>query len=54
MLININVNILRGDDEHTMSEAFQKAAADVKTLTQKPSDEEMLELYGLFKQVRQL
>jgi len=34
-----------------MSEAFNKAAADVKDLTTKPSDEDLLELYGLYKQV---
>merc|ERR1712226_220145 len=32
------------------SAEFTQAAADVKTLTQKPADAEMLELYGLFKQ----
>ena len=35
-----------------MSEAFQQAAEDVKALTKKPSDEEMLEVYALYKQVR--
>ena len=35
-----------------MSEAFQRAAEEVKALTKKPSDEEMLEVYALFKQVR--
>lgn len=34
-----------------MSEAeFQKAAGDVKQLSQKPADEEMLKIYSLFKQ----
>lgn len=33
-----------------MSQAeFDKAAADVKSLTKKPSDDELLKLYGLFK-----
>jgi len=31
------------------SEAFQTAAADSKKLTSKPSDDELLELYALFK-----
>ncbi|TLD30683.1 hypothetical protein PspLS_02720 [Pyricularia sp. CBS 133598] len=31
------------------SEAFQKAIADSKKLLKKPSNEELLELYGLFK-----
>ena len=35
-----------------MSEAFQQAAEDVKALTKKPSDEGMLEVYALYKQVR--
>jgi Acyl CoA binding protein len=35
-----------------MAEAdFEKAAADVKALTKRPADAELLELYGLFKQV---
>ncbi|KAL2915650.1 acyl-CoA-binding protein (ACBP)/diazepam binding inhibitor (DBI)/endozepine (EP) [Polyrhizophydium stewartii] len=29
---------------------FDKAAADVKNLTYKPTNDELLELYGLFKQ----
>lgn len=29
---------------------FDKAAEDVKDLTKRPSDEELLELYALFKQ----
>ena len=29
---------------------FEKAAEDVKKLTQRPSNEELLELYGLYKQ----
>jgi len=32
------------------SEAFTKAAADIKTLTTAPSNNDMLELYALFKQ----
>ncbi|KAG0291618.1 hypothetical protein BGZ98_002955 [Dissophora globulifera] len=32
------------------SAAFEKAAADAKTFTKKPSDKELLELYALFKQ----
>jgi acyl-CoA-binding protein len=31
-------------------EDFEKAAADVKTLTKQPSNEELLEIYGLYKQ----
>lgn len=30
--------------------AFLQAQADVKTLTQRPSNDDMLALYGLFKQ----
>ncbi|CAF3435224.1 unnamed protein product [Rotaria socialis] len=34
-----------------MSQArFDQAAADVKNLSKKPSDDELLQLYGLFKQ----
>lgn len=33
-----------------MTEAFEKAAAEVKNLKSKPADEEMLNLYGLYKQ----
>lgn len=33
-----------------MSAEFTKAAEDVKNLKTKPTDEEMLDLYGLFKQ----
>jgi len=29
--------------------AFDKAAADVKNLTKKPSDDQLLKLYGLYK-----
>ncbi|KAL2114307.1 hypothetical protein VUR80DRAFT_9529 [Thermomyces stellatus] len=32
-----------------MSAAFQKAAEDSKKLTSKPSNDELLELYGLYK-----
>ena len=33
-----------------MSQAeFDKAAEEVKQLTKKPSDDELLQLYGLFK-----
>ena len=32
------------------SPEFLKAAEDVRTLTVKPSNEELLDLYGLFKQ----
>lgn len=32
------------------SAEFTKAADDVKALTKKPADAEMLELYGLYKQ----
>ncbi|KAI0132464.1 putative fatty acid binding protein [Xylariales sp. AK1849] len=31
------------------SEAFQKAVADSKKLTSKPSNDDLLELYGLYK-----
>ena len=34
-----------------MSVSFQKAAESVKTIHTKPSDELMLEIYGLYKQV---
>ncbi|EJT77704.1 hypothetical protein GGTG_02809 [Gaeumannomyces tritici R3-111a-1] len=33
----------------SQSDAFQKAVKDSKKLTSKPSNEELLELYGLFK-----
>lgn len=33
-----------------VSAAFEEKAAAVKNLTTKPSDSELLELYGLFKQ----
>lgn len=32
------------------SPEFEKAAADVRNLKQRPENEELLELYGLFKQ----
>jgi len=32
------------------SEAFTKAAADIKTLTTQPSNNDLLELYALYKQ----
>lgn len=32
-------------------QAFLKAAEEVKTLTVRPTDDELLELYGLYKQV---
>ncbi|KAI8329708.1 acyl-CoA-binding protein [Chlamydoabsidia padenii] len=32
------------------SPAFEQAAKDAKSFTKLPSDEELLELYGLFKQ----
>ena len=34
-----------------MSEEFNKAATDLKKLTQRPTDQELLDLYGYFKQV---
>ncbi|KAM7301507.1 acyl-CoA-binding protein homolog [Ixodes scapularis] len=34
----------------SLDEQFNKAAEQVKELTERPSDEELLELYGLFKQ----
>lgn len=34
----------------TLDEQFTKAQADVKTLSQKPSNDTLLELYSLFKQ----
>nr|XP_046238548.1 acyl-CoA-binding protein-like [Scatophagus argus] len=33
-----------------MTESFQKAAEEVKVLKEKPNNEEMSELYGLYKQ----
>ena len=36
--------------ERRSPEAFKKAATEVQTLKTKPSHEELLELYGLFKQ----
>ena len=33
-----------------MSEEFTKAAADVKSLTERPTNEELLDLYGYYKQ----
>jgi len=32
------------------SDAFKKAAEEVKNLTKRPSDDEMLQTYGLYKQ----
>ncbi len=34
----------------TLNEQFQQAAADSKTLSEKPSNETLLQLYSLFKQ----
>ncbi|KAH6939662.1 hypothetical protein HPB50_020295 [Hyalomma asiaticum] len=34
----------------TLDERFNKAAEDVKNLKERPSDEELLELYALYKQ----
>ncbi|CAL1270573.1 unnamed protein product [Larinioides sclopetarius] len=34
----------------SLNEKFDKAAEDVKNLKSKPTDEELLELYALFKQ----
>ena len=31
-------------------EEFEKAAEEIKTLTQRPTNEELLDLYGLYKQ----
>lgn len=33
-----------------IEEQFQKAAENVKNLTSRPTDEELLEIYALFKQ----
>lgn len=38
------------DAESTGNVAFIQAANDVKSLTSKPSDSDLLTLYGLFKQ----
>ncbi|KAJ3108668.1 Acyl-CoA-binding domain-containing protein 1 [Phlyctochytrium planicorne] len=38
------------DASSTGNAEFAQAAADVKNLTYKPSNEELLELYALFKQ----
>ncbi|KAI8826852.1 acyl-CoA-binding protein [Fimicolochytrium jonesii] len=38
------------DPASTGNADFVQAAADVKNLTYKPSNDELLELYGLFKQ----
>ncbi|KAI8849207.1 acyl-CoA-binding protein [Chytridium lagenaria] len=38
------------DPSSTGNAAFVQAAADVKALTYKPTNEELLELYALFKQ----
>uniref|UniRef100_A0A6P7F8J2 Acyl-CoA-binding protein homolog n=1 Tax=Diabrotica virgifera virgifera TaxID=50390 RepID=A0A6P7F8J2_DIAVI len=34
----------------SLYERFQKAAADIKNLKSKPTDNDLLEIYGLFKQ----
>ncbi|XP_029171771.1 acyl-CoA-binding protein homolog isoform X2 [Nylanderia fulva] len=34
----------------SLDQQFEAAAAAVKALTKRPTDEELLELYGLFKQ----
>ena len=36
---------------HLHHQAFQKAAAEVKELAAKPTDQEMLNIYALYKQV---
>lgn len=41
---------LREAIESEDSQDFEAAAAEVKTFTKKPSDAELLELYGLYKQ----
>lgn len=33
-----------------LEEKFQKAAEDIKKLLSRPTDQELLEVYGLFKQ----
>ncbi|KAI9319744.1 acyl-CoA-binding protein-like protein [Dichotomocladium elegans] len=35
---------------HESSQEFEQAAKDVKELSSKPSDNDLLKLYGLFKQ----
>ncbi|XP_074028581.1 putative acyl-CoA-binding protein [Leptinotarsa decemlineata] len=34
----------------SLEEKFQKAVEDIKKLKSKPSDQDLLEIYGLFKQ----
>lgn len=41
---------LRLHSDHFMSEALQQAEAKLRTLTKAPSNEELLELYALYKQ----
>ncbi|KAK5575773.1 hypothetical protein RB653_006907 [Dictyostelium firmibasis] len=36
----------------TLVEDFEKAAAEVKAFTKKPTNEELLSLYGLYKQAK--
>ncbi len=43
---NIFGNIIMSD----LTDQFKQAQEDIKTLTEKPSDDVMLELYSLFKQ----
>eukprot|EP00842_Homolaphlyctis_polyrhiza_P004097 jgi/Hompol1/4689/HPOL_000032-RA len=38
------------DPASTGNDAFVQAAADVKSLSYKPTNDELLQLYGLFKQ----
>jgi diazepam-binding inhibitor (GABA receptor modulating acyl-CoA-binding protein) len=40
----------KGDPMSDLNEKFQQAAVDVKTLTSRPSNEDMLALYANFKQ----
>jgi len=37
-------------EKMSLDERFQAAAADVKSFTKRPSNDELLVLYGLFKQ----
>ncbi|XP_057662043.1 acyl-CoA-binding protein-like [Diorhabda carinulata] len=37
----------------SLDEKFQKAAEDVKKLKSKPSDQDLLEIYGYFKQANE-
>nr|CAD7407381.1 unnamed protein product [Timema cristinae] len=49
-LDEVRLEIYHSQLTMSLDEKFNKAAEDVKNLTKRPSDGELLELYSLFKQ----